>query len=232
MKKIFITQKNIKNPMNNLNDCLDNNYINFFEKLGILPIIIPNSTKNLQKYFELFKPDGIILSGGEDVNPDLYGGEKHKSFDVSELRDNTEFALIDYAVKNKLPLLGICRGFQIINVYFGGKLIQKINELESNKNHLNPDIHTIVIDNKIINQKFNSETFVVNSFHNQGVDFKSLSNQLKSFAVYKNTELIEAFYHINLPILAVQWHPERQLESSDLNVFLMESILKDNFFWL
>jgi len=210
---------------------LDNNYINFFEKLGILLIIIPNSTINLEKYFEYFKPDGIILSGGEDVNPDLYGGEKHKSFDISLFRDTTEFILIDYAVKKQIPVFGICRGFQIINVYFGGKLVQDIKELKTNSNHLNPDNHIITVNNQKIISLLNQEQFMVNSYHNQGISFDCLSDQLDAFAVYQKSELLEGIYHKTLPIAAVQWHPERFLEATNLNNLLIESFVNKKLFW-
>ena len=68
--------------------------------------------------------DGIVLPGGVDLNPALYHEENTDSVGINDALDRLEFAVIEWAVAEKIPVLGICRGFQILNVYFGGSLIQ------------------------------------------------------------------------------------------------------------
>ena len=108
-------------------DALENDYVKYYENFGITLLPIPNVCKDLEKYFDEIPIKRIILSGGNDVNPQLYG-RKQENEDFSKQRDGTERRLIEIALERKLPLLGICRGAQYINVHFGGSLIQNIKE--------------------------------------------------------------------------------------------------------
>lgn len=131
---------------------------------------------------------GVILSGGNDLN--CINPNK-----LSKIRDNYEISVIDYCIDSKIPILGICRGAQILAHYF--KL-----DIKKCDNHLKT--HTITKDNYEIS---------VNSFHNYCI----INNNQSIIAIHKaNDNTIESFKHINLPIFGVMWHIER--ENADMSI--------------
>lgn len=181
-------------------------YIDFFEKLGFLIYLIPNNTNNIKSYFKT-KIDLIVLSGGNNVNPNLYNNNELLK-DVYDERDTLEIELLHISQKNNIPLLGICRGFHMINVFFKGLISHNI------KNHVNKN-HILQSQNNILNDK---ET---NSFHNQGIMINDLSDKLEIIAL--SDDIVEMFIHKDKQILGIQWHPERQTNKFDkeiINKFL------------
>lgn len=173
-------------------------YIDFFERMGYQIILIPNNTNNIKKYFEE-DIDLVVLSGGNNVNPELYQSEDSLS-DIFSERDDIEKTLLEMAIKNDIPLFGICRGSQFINVYYGGKVSHDII------GHVNKQ-HMLTSSLTILNHK------TTNSFHNQGIKVSDLAEDLQSIA--ENENYIEAFKHRTLKIFGVQWHPERQRKIFD-----------------
>ncbi len=173
-------------------------YIDFFETMGFQIILIPNNTNNLKRYFEE-DIDLVVLGGGNNVNPKLYQSEK-SLHDIFPERDDIEKTLLEMAIKNDIPLFGICRGFQFINVFFGGKLSH------DTVGHVNKE-HMLSSTLTILNHK------TTNSFHNQGITINDLAEGLQSVA--ENNNCVEAFKHRSLKIFAVQWHPERQMKIFD-----------------
>ena len=106
---------------NEKRDALSQDWSKFFEKLEINPLLIPNTIKNISSFLEDMDVHGLILSGGDNIgdNPN---------------RDETEQKIIDYSFAKKIPLIGICRGMQVLNTFFGGA----IETLENSKHVGNP----------------------------------------------------------------------------------------------
>ena len=105
------------------------------------------------------------------------------------------------------PVLGICRGHQLINVFFGGTLYQHLPEAELHKSHDGKDsVHSIKTVSNSVLAKLYGESFVTNSSHHQAV--KKLGEGIRATA-YWNEQYVEAIEHISYPVLGVQWHPER-----------------------
>lgn len=180
-------------------------YIEFFERLGFLVIPVPNNSKHIEKYIEELDVDGIVLTGGNNVNPSLYNGiEELES--VYKQRDEVEGRLLDVAVKNNIPLLGICRGFHYINVHFGGTISHDV------KNHVKKD-HILISQNTLLNDT------KTNSYHNQAILKHNLSSDFDVIAFTKDN-VIETIYHKEHKILGVQWHPERQKMEQDKELIL------------
>lgn len=146
--------------------------------------------------------DGLLLSGGGDISSNLFGMKKHKKCKTPDFRrDNEEFALIGAFCAKRKPILGICRGIQLINVFFGGDLIQDI------PNH-NTQKHAIkIMPDNFLSLKYGNE-ITVNSYHHQAIG--RLARGFSAIA-YSKDGVIEAIIHNNLPILGIQWHPERMI---------------------
>lgn len=164
------------------------NYLKDFEVIILYP------------YIDICACDAYAILGGGDANPKLYKEELSLSFDMDDEIDEFDLKIIDHAIKNKKPLLGICRGIQMINIYFQGTLKQDVLN-HSNKNH------EIILQkqNKILPSKV-----IVNSYHHQVIN--KLGDNLEPLYLSSDNE-IEAIVHKKLPILAVQFHPEMDLEN-------------------
>lgn len=176
---------------------------------------------------------GLVLTGGPDVHPGRFGRAADSVFCSIDLyRDTLEFALIEKALELKIPILGICRGEQIINVALGGSLIVDIpTEVEEHVIHQKSESYNsfhdiLIMENSILNDTEEAITAKVNSNHHQSVG--KLADDLKATA-FTSDGIVEAF-EWNEPdgksfMLAVQWHPER-MEKDDLlakkilNIFL------------
>lgn len=224
---IAISQRNMKMDKGANRDALENDYVKYYEDLGITLLPIPNVSKDLDKYFDQIPIKGIILVGGNDINPNLYGG-KLQDEDFSDDMDNTCKRLIEIALERKLPLLGNCRGGQFINVFFGGKLIQDI-KTKTDVNHVHVTHKVKIIDEKVA-KFFNKNEFIVNSYHKQGITKDTLSPELKSFAI-TDEGIIEGIYHPKHPMAGVLWHPERPGSDKEVDNKLIEAFIKRKLFW-
>jgi len=225
---VAISQRNDKNKYGDYVDSLENSYITYFEKLGIKLLLIPNSTKEVEYYFKKFPISGVILSGGNDIDPEIYGQKNQKESSVSKKRDAVEKRLLEIAIEQKIPVLGICRGMQFINVFFNGGLL-RINEAPTiNSSHVAKDHEISIIEEK--SRAVLGETVKVNSYHEQGLSPNELSSKLKVFAK-TGDGIIEGLYHPSLPIAGIQWHPERKSPDEKVNHTLVESFIKKELFW-
>lgn len=198
MKKILITQRfekigTFKEPRDNL----DVRLTSLIFKLGYIPVLVPTNSIKVLKYIKQISPNGIILSGGGDPKK------------VDE-RYILEKKLLNFAYKNKMPLLGICRGAQRINIHFKGKL-KKV------KNHVKTK-HFISGPSLTKNQK-------VNSFHDFGFNNIMLGKNLKMLAS-SNDGLVEYFKHINKLIYGIMWHPERNKKIKKFDREIIKKIFK------
>jgi len=151
--------------------------------------------------------DGLILCGGTDMDPKYYHQEINGSVNIDHERDTAELALLKVYVEAGKPVLGICRGHQLINVYFGGSLHQHLPETDLHRSGTKTDItHRVsAVENSIL-QGFYGTSFTVNSAHHQAVD--QLGEGLRATA-YWNEQYVEAFEHSTLSVFGVQFHPER-----------------------
>ena len=148
--------------------------------------------------------DGLILCGGGDPEPALFGEENNGSYGISKARDRKDLWLIHQFLQAKKPILGICRGHQILNVAFGGSLIQHlptVNEHMGLGGDLWHDIRTDSLLKKLYGRKMS-----VNSCHHQGLD--RLGRGLLPIA-FAPDGVVEAIAHEKLPVMGVQFHPER-----------------------
>lgn len=146
--------------------------------------------------------DGLILCGGGDIDPKYYSEEVNGSAGINPERDAAEFSLMDAFVQAGKPIMGICRGHQFVNVYFGGSLYQYIPEADL---HTGGKAHVIAAEPDSILRNLYGASFSVNSTHHQAV--KKLGNGLRVTALWEGKH-VEAMEHASLPVISVQWHPE------------------------
>lgn len=193
--------------------------IDKISKAGGLPVLIPLNAnfKELLEYLKIIK--GLLIRGGIDVNPALYNekpSSKVEAFSVK--KDGMEITLIREAAKRKMPVLGICRGCQMINVAFGGSLYQDIEESFNTKIKHNKDYRKIAnwtgVSHKVdiapkskLRQIMGKDSIKTNSLHHQAI--KKLGKGLSACATTsdKLTEAIEKT-DFNQFLLGTQWHPE------------------------
>ena len=152
------------------------------------------------------KFDALLLPGGGDVDPSFYGETNQESAGIDIELDRKQFEILDWFVKAKRPIMAICRGHQLLNVYFGGTLIQNLPTAESHR-HLGYDQAHIshAIPGSVPAQIYGTE-FPINSAHHQGI--KDLGKGLTVIQTAPDG-VIEAVAHETLPVISVQWHPER-----------------------
>jgi putative glutamine amidotransferase len=153
--------------------------------------------------------DGLIIGGGDDIGADLYGGELALTVRPDARRDALERELLAAAVSRGLPVLGICRGAQMINVVFGGTLIQDISavfERAPRGRILLPKRRVRMDADSRISRIFRGESIRVNSLHRQAVG--TLGSGLCA-AAHDRNGMVMAVEHTGEPfLLGVQWHPE------------------------
>ena len=222
---VAVTQRSSKSDKGYNVDVLESGYVKYFEDFGVKLIPIPNVSQNTERYFEDLPIEAVVLSGGDDINPELYD-QRVKKF--SNLRDYTEWQILKIAIKRNLPILGICRGMQFINVFFGGKIIQNIKR-QRNEEHIAVKHPVKLLDSRL-SELLGKNTIVVNSYHDHGITAECLSSELIAFAVTGNG-VIEGIYHKNYPIAGIQWHPEREEAAEEHDVEIIEAFIKRQLFW-
>lgn len=168
------------------------NYLKYFKKKGVEIDVISSRNKDIELYMD--RCELLILPGGGDV-PNAYMDLDSKHAEQKG-RDAFEKKLIELARQKNIPIIGICRGFQFLNGYYGGK----VSNL-SDQEHIQQNEHEVTL--------YNGEKINVNSSHKCGVYKKNLSPKFQGIAMREEDECMEAYYSEELNILAVQWHPER-----------------------
>ena len=197
---------------------IENDMANYLTRMGIIPVLLPNLPHEKMKPL-LDKMDGFVFQGGSDISPSSYG-ESHINKDKwpgDPERDRYELKIMDYAFNLAKPILGICRGCQLINVYFKGTLVQDVSlEINTPVIHRDPTVYDFIHhDIEIIpggyleNLYGNIPQPKVNSVHHQAI--KDVGEDLMIEAISPQDELIEALSYEGEGdkfILGVQWHPE------------------------
>jgi len=162
-------------------------------------LAIPNIGSKVIDYFKAWNLNVLVLSGGDSIGKTIN-------------RDNTELHLLKYCLDNNIPVIGVCRGLQLIHSYFGGKI--KLGNEEFIIEHRAHD-HEIYLD---------GQSYITNSYHLNHIQENTLNNNFKVIARCSVFNSIEAFQGDN--IFAVMWHPERKMKDNTWSNNLIFSFLK------
>ena len=195
--------------------CLSEAYVRAVQRAGGLPVMIPLglSEEALQHLYS--RLDGLILSGGGDVDPEAFGGGAHETlFGVDPDRDRVEFNLVRWAVAEDKPVLGICRGIQVMYVALGGSLYLDTSQIGGARKHAYfPNYrrdylaHPVAVEEEsLLARSVGAPIFKVNSLHHQAIRQPAPSLRV----VARSPDgVIEAVERPDLTFaLGVQWHPE------------------------
>ncbi len=226
MKKIIVTQyfvksfefvSRVRGIIGQDMYMISHDYTSALMKEGFLPLVLPilDDESYIEEAIKI--SDGLLLTGGEDVSSFIYGKPLLSSSGIISVeRDKFELTLLKKALKRGIPILGICRGLQIITVFFGGTLNQNINKLTDVKHwgergDKTLPAHKVTIkDGSILYDLYKKNELWVNSFHNQAVEKKPENLHVSATS---EDGIIEALENKDKKILGVQWHPEMMYES-------------------
>ena len=177
-----------------------NNYTKYVNAIGATAVVT-------LRPMEIFTCSGLILPGGGDITPAFFGEGNHGSRNIDTELDIIQLQAFDIALRNHIPVLGICKGMQIINVGLGGTLHQNLSTADSHRYRNADQYHPTFITTDSWLYPLYGDTAIVNSAHHQGL--KKLGSGLSAVQYCLYDHCIEAISHRHLPILGVQWHPER-----------------------
>ena len=214
-------------------------YVEVMESAGAdVRILMPNDHSDVGTFELMHDTGGLLLSGGPDIDPERYGEEPDPDAGLKLNRplDDLELRVLEYALKQDMPVLAICRGMQLLNVAFGGKLIQNLSGHTSKTvdgSH-KPAYHTIYIapGSKAAPVIGMAGLFKVNSLHHQGLKDAHRAPRLMTTAYEVEDGLIEGLESPEHSwVIGLQCHPERQEEVPNLfnNLFLGLKERADNF---
>ena len=175
------------------------NYENAIRGLGAVPITslhVPSPCDY----------DGLILPGGGDIDPRLFGQLPNGTRDYDPKLDRLQLAILKAFIQDKKPVLGICKGMQLINIYFGGDMCQHLSCSATHEYIGQDQVHVTRICKGTLLEKLYGEECRVNNAHHQGVDMPGRGIVYTQLA---SDGTVEGLEHKYLPVIGVQWHPER-----------------------
>jgi putative glutamine amidotransferase len=184
-------------------------YVDAIARTGGRPLIVPPLDDGVDETLDAL--DGLLLSGGEDLDPAHYGAERHpETKGVDEMRDRAELALLEGALERDMPVLAVCRGSQVLNVALGGDLVQHLPEIVGHDEHRHTPgefaDHDVRVSSDSRLGKLLGERAPVKSHHHQG--FGRIGTGLREVA-WADDGLVEGLEDPDRRFaLGVLWHPE------------------------
>lgn len=181
------------------------NYIRFLHENGYLPVPTLNPG-------EVVSCGGLLLPGGGDITPAFFGEANHGSVGIDTELDILQLRALELCLRSRLPVLGICKGMQLINVALGGTIVQRMDTADRHRYNTRDQYHTVInAPDSFFAEKW-GPSMTVNSAHHQCIGRPGRELIIAQRCPEDNCP--EALVHPKFPLLAVQWHPERMPELS------------------
>lgn len=198
MKTIWVTQRVVREQSyNEVRDALDQQWVKLLKAAGYFVQLVPNNLEWLEQAMtSQLLCDGVLFTGGNDLV--CVGGDAIE-------RDEVERQLLSYALKKHIPVLGVCRGMQLIATEFGSQLEAVENQVQR--------VQTNMID---------GQQRVVNSFHRWAL--VDAPNDFRVFAWSEDAKVIKGIQHLSQPIYGVMWHPERIVPFSEHDIGFIQRV--------
>lgn len=223
----------VDSDLNSARYCLNQAYVAGVILANGVPFLIPHIVRKEEINSMLSYLDGIIFSGGGDPDPIFFAQEPEQNCgEINPLRDKFELLLAKECLKRQIPVLGICRGCQILNIAAGGNIHQDILHISKIKHYQQAprwhSTHYVTIKEQTMLRKIiKAEKIRVNSIHHQAI--KKVAATFITSAT-ANDQIVEAIESRNSYAIGVQWHPEELLHSHGKNLFtsLLEAAKKDD----
>lgn len=217
------------------NNYINEFYVNSIKAAGAAPLILPICTEDEFIESQLEAIDGLILTGGADINPLIWGEEPITALgDVMPDRDTFEIKLFKKAKELNIPILAICRGIQLVNVAEGGNLYQDLSQIpgsyikHNQGGSLSLGSHTIeVTEDTTLYKVLNTKEITVNSFHHQAVKDIAEGYIVSAMAKDGIIEAIESEHMEAHFVLAVQWHPEMMSSTNEAMANLFTTLVQE-----
>ena len=208
-------------------DYLNCSYARYFCHLGWMPLLIPNGLTDPCSYVTEFAVQAILLSGGHDE----VRGVDSPGLSVDSYRDRTERHLIDWAIRTRTPVLGICRGMHLLNAYMGGTVSFDVAATGVARTSHVACKHSIQLCHDHTRDTAGATDMLVNSYHRHGISLAALGRDMLPFALSSDDpDLVEGLMHRTLPLAGIQWHPERDSPYDHLSSRLVAAFL-DPTWW-
>ncbi len=204
-------------------------YVAAVERAGAVPVLIPPLPDHAQAYLDLV--DGLVLAGGGDLDPALYGGSDHETlYSVDAQRDALELALARRIIERRQPTLAICRGMQVLNVALGGSLIEHLpavvgEQVLHRKPAREPTPHPVKVKpGSRLAAIAGTTEFAPMSWHHQAIRRLAPGLEVVATAPDGTVEAVELADHPWL--IAVQWHPELTAASDPAQQRLFDALVE------
>ncbi|NTV29741.1 MAG: C26 family cysteine hydrolase domain-containing family [Candidatus Omnitrophica bacterium] len=200
-------------------DALSADWPGLFETGDFVPLLLPNQWEVAVRYFEQGRIDAVVLTGGNSLGPVLGGVDASAG---TRRRDIFEKQLLEYTTARRIPVIGVCRGMQVINAFYGGTLSRVAANVHVAKTH---EVALV----EAFQNVFPGFT-KVNSYHEFGITPGSLGRGLVPFAM-STDGIVEGLVSTEAPVMATMDHPERQAGQRELFFRNIERMIKEGMFW-
>jgi len=214
-KNVALTMRMTQDNHGEWRDAIAEDWTQYLHAQDLHEVLVPNDPEHCLSYLD--NVSALIISGGDNI---LLSNLNEESDEPRTLRDRTEYTLLQAAIEKGILIFGVCRGLQLINMYFGGTLAS----IEEKGRHVATH-HTVSIEKGKARTLFPVENMTVNSYHE--LKIATLGNGLHPFAK-SDDSLIEGVHNEEHNLWAVMWHPERPFnnkEATELHANLLDNLL-------
>lgn len=217
MTRLGLTQRvEVDEAHGERRDCLDQAWTRLLEGWGYTPVPLATTVESPRSYLDQFDLDGLVLTSGNDL-----AHLDDAAYSVPE-RDEFETAALEWALGRKVPVLGVCRGLELLNHYFGGSLAPVEDHVDTT--------HAVSFDldeRMEFGQMKWPDQIQVNSYHDYGIPEDAVGDEVVPVGTASD-KTVECLFHPEHPMVGIMWHPERETPSTDVDRQLFDAHFRNS----